>query len=273
MKTGTLIIFLLLGLTCQGIAEGNNGKYLFILSGQSNMQGMDQKLSFEPRVVEEFGQDNILIVKEAIGGRPIRMWVHDWKPAPDWKVDPNIPNTKPPTKDENGILYDRMMQKIAAATKGTPPKAIAFCWMQGERDARERHSAVYEESLKKLFTQLKTDFPNTPIVFVIGKLSDYGKDNRQPFYPEWQEICRAQEKVARDTPHCTIFSTDDLNTGDSPPHWKTKKISPRIDDLHMSAEGYKIMGERFAKESIKLLRQVVPAENDTELAEKKDPTP
>lgn len=239
-------------------AVESNGKYLFILSGQSNMQGMNQKLTFEPRVFEEFGEENVLIVKEAIGGRPIRMWIHDWAPADDWKVDPNIPGTKPPTKEENGVMYQSMMQKIAAETKGAKPKAIAFCWMQGERDARERHSAVYESSLKQLFSQLKEDFPGIPMVFVIGKLSDFGKDNKQEFYPEWEEVCRAQEKVAGDTPNCTIVRTDDLNTGASPPHWKTKTVTQRVDDLHMSADGYKILGSRFAEESIKLLQKVVP---------------
>jgi lysophospholipase L1-like esterase len=96
------------------------------------------------------------------------------------------------------------------------------------------------------------------MVFVIGKLSDFGKDNKQKFYPEWEEVCRAQEKVAADTPNCTIFSSDDLNTGASPPHWKTKKVTQRVDDLHMSADGYKILGSRFAEESIKLLQKVVP---------------
>ncbi len=239
-------------------AAQSNGKYLFILAGQSNMQGMNQRLTFEPRVFEQFGAENVLIVKEAIGGRPIRMWLHDWAPAPDWQVDPDIPGTKPPTKEENGVMYRSMMQKIAAETEGTKPKAIAFCWMQGERDARERHSAVYESSLKQLFSQVKADFPGIPMVFVIGKLSDFGKDNKQKYYPEWEEICRAQERVAADTPNCTTFTTDDLNTGASPPHWKTKAVSQRVDDLHMSAQGYRILGSRFAEESIKLLRGVVP---------------
>ena len=258
MKKHPIILLLVgaLSLTLRVIADENVEKYLFILSGQSNMQGMDEKLTFAPRVHKEYGRENALIVKKAIGGRPIRMWVHDWEAAPDWKIDPDIPNTKPPLKEENGILYDSMMEKIVAATKGEKPKAIAFCWMQGERDARERHSAVYEKSLKKLFAQLKADFPSTPIVFVIGKLSDYGKDNKQPFYPEWEDVCRAQENVARDLPNCAIFSTDDLNTGDSPPHWKTKQISQRVDDLHMSAEGYKTLGTRFAEESIKLLSEI-----------------
>ena len=248
-------IFILFLFLCLGLSA-SEGKYLFILSGQSNMQGMNQKLSFEPRLQQEFSAENVLIVKEAIGGRPIRMWVHDWTPAKDWKIDPNIPNTKTPLPEENGILYKSMMQKVKAATKGVKPKAVAFCWMQGERDSRERHSAVYEKSLKQLFAQLKADFPDTPMVFVIGKLSDFGKDNKQPFYPEWEEVSAAQEKVARDTANCKLIISDDLNTGDSPPNWKTGKVSQRIDDLHMSAEGYKILGTRFAEASIDLLNKI-----------------
>lgn len=237
------------------LAGAEEGKILFILSGQSNMQGMNERLTFVPRVEKEYGKETVLIVKEAIGGRPIRMWVHDWKAAPDWKVDPDIPNTRPPLKEENGILYNSMMQKIEQATRGEKPKAIAFCWMQGERDARERHSAVYEKSLRKLIQQLENDFPGTPIVYVIGRLSDYGFGNKEAFYPEWDEVRKAQENIARNMPNCALIDTDDLNTGDSPPHWKTGAISKRVDDLHMSAEGYKIMGTRFAEESIRLLNE------------------
>ena len=109
--------------------------------------------------------------------------------------------------------------------------------MQGERDSRERHSAVYELSLKKLFSQLKENFPNTPIVFVIGTLSDFGKDNNQPFYPEWEEVIQAQKNVTKDTENCTAITCDDLNTGDPPPHWKTRKVSQRVDDLCMIHKG------------------------------------
>jgi CubicO group peptidase (beta-lactamase class C family) len=261
--TKRLSIPLLIATLSLSIFAGeDDGKILFILSGQSNMQGMNEKLTFVPRVEEEYGKDNVLVVKEAIGGRPIRMWVHDWAPAPGWEVDPDIPNTKPPTKEENGILYDSMMQKIADATKGKKPKAIAFCWMQGERDARERHSAVYEKSLRTLFQQLENDFPDIPMVFAIGRLSDFGKGNKEAFYPEWDEVRRAQENIAESMPNCTLINTDDLNTGDSPPHWKTKQVSQRVDDLHMSAEGYRIMGERFANESIKLLNKVMEVQND-----------
>ena len=251
---GSFLLSLLLSLSCQA----GEGKYLFILSGQSNMQGMDQRLTFIPMVESEYGEENVLIVKEAIGGRPICTWVHDWEASPGWKVDPAIPGTKPPAKEENGIMYRSMMAKVREATSGTSLKAVAFCWMQGERDSRERHSAVYERSLKKLFAQLKGDFPGVPIVFVIGRLSDFGKGDKQEFYPEWEEVIQAQENVARDTPNCTIINTDDLNTGPSKPHWKTGEVRQYVDDLHMSAEGYKILGTRFAEAAIELLNEDAP---------------
>ncbi len=238
------------------VAQKKPGKILFLLSGQSNMQGLKHEQTFQPRVYEAYGKDNVAIVKEAIGGRPIRMWVHDWKAAEDWTIDPNIPNTKAPLAEENGKLYHSMMAKVEDTLNGEKPRAVAFCWMQGERDSRERHSAVYERSLKTLFQQLRSDFDGVPIVFVIGKISDFGKDNQEPFYPEWEEIRAAQEQVAKDTDHCAIILTDDLNTGDSPPHWKTGEIRQYVDDLHMTAEGYRILGTRFAEEAIKLLGEV-----------------
>ncbi len=253
-----LNILILLCILTFSLFGSDSGKYLFLLSGQSNMQGMDQKLTFEPRLIEEYGEENIVVVKEAIGGRPIRMWVHDWVAHPNWTIDPEIPNTKEPLPEENGILYNSLLKKAEDSIQGKSIKAVVFCWMQGERDSRERHSVVYEKSLRKLFSQLKEDFEDIPVAFVIGKLSDYGKGNKQKFYPEWEEICQAQEKVAATTENCSIINTDDLNTGESPPHWKTKEVSMRVDDLHMSLEGYKTLGLRFANESIRLLKEISP---------------
>ncbi|MGM0490933.1 MAG: sialate O-acetylesterase, partial [Planctomycetota bacterium] len=56
-------------------------KHLFILSGQSNMAGLDPDISFTPTVTQAFGQDNVIVVKDAQGGQPIRRWYKQWKPA------------------------------------------------------------------------------------------------------------------------------------------------------------------------------------------------
>ena len=57
------------------------GKHLFILSGQSNMGGLKPEESFIPTVEKEFGKENVIVVKDALGGQPIRRWYKKWKSA------------------------------------------------------------------------------------------------------------------------------------------------------------------------------------------------
>lgn len=46
--------------------------HLFILSGQSNMQRLENNLSFTPAVEAEFGAANMAVMHDAQGGQPIR---------------------------------------------------------------------------------------------------------------------------------------------------------------------------------------------------------
>jgi len=50
----------------------NLERHLFVLSGQSNMVGMDPEVSFAPIVAREFGKDQVLVVKNAHSGQSIR---------------------------------------------------------------------------------------------------------------------------------------------------------------------------------------------------------
>ena len=82
--------------------------------------------------------------------------------------------------------------------------------------------------------------------FVIGRLSDFDLENA--IYPHWQMIRAVQVKVAESNTRFGWVDTDDLNDGFNR---KGKEIK---NDLHMSAEGYKIMGARFAEKSIQLIK-------------------
>ena len=62
-------------------AFADDGKHLFILSGQSNMAGLKPEESFIPTVEKEFGKDKVIVVKDAHGGQPIRRWHKQWKSA------------------------------------------------------------------------------------------------------------------------------------------------------------------------------------------------
>jgi len=229
---------LLLLITCLAAAEerseNDNGKHLFILSGQSNMAGLKPEESFTPTVAAAFGEDQVIVVKDAVGGQPIRRWHKKWRPKSG-----NAPQA-------TGDLYDRLMSKVDTAIKGHGIKSVTFVWMQGERDAREQHGEVYADSLRGLLKQLSADLDRQDINFVIGRLSDFDLDNER--YPHWTMVRKAQVEVAEQHPRGAWVDTDDLNDGRSR---SGKEIK---DDLHYSAEGYKVFGKRLADRAIMLIK-------------------
>jgi hypothetical protein len=210
-------------------------KHLFILSGQSNMARLDPKETFTPAVAAEFGADTVIVVKDAHGGEPIRRWYKQWKPA------------KGDEPKASGDLYDRLMTQVRAATKDSTLKTVTFVWMQGERDAREQHGEVYAASLKGLIDQLGKDMGRNDINVVIGRLSDFGFENKQ--YPHSMMVRRAQVEVAEAIPYAAWVDTDDLNDG------KDSTGKDIKNDLHGSVEGYRTLGTRFAEKAIALIKR------------------
>jgi hypothetical protein len=208
-------------------------KHLFILSGQSNMVGLNLNISFIPAVEEAFGKDNITVVKYAKNGQPIRRWYKNWKPS---KGDKPI---------ATGDLYDRLMKNVYDAIKGKKFETVTFIWMQGERDASDKHGEVYEDSLKGLIKQLSDDLGRKNINFVIGRLSDF--DIGEIKRPHWIMVRKAQVKVAEANPYGAWVNTDDLNDG------IIRSGKQILNDLHYSVDGYKKLGKYFADESIKLI--------------------
>lgn len=213
--------------------SGEKGKHLFILSGQSNMVELDPDISFTPTVDAEFGKDNVIVVKSAKSGQPIRRWYKKWKPAQG-----NEPIA-------TGDLYDTLMDKVNAAIKGEKLATVTLVWMQGEQDAREKHGEVYRDSLNGLISQLAGDLGRKDVNFVIGRLSDFDMSNAK--YPDWIKVRDAQVEVAEADPRGAWVNTDDLNDGIN------KKGKQITDDLHYSVEGYKTLGRRFADKSIELV--------------------
>ncbi|GAB6166781.1 sialate O-acetylesterase [Thermostilla marina] len=237
MHTFRVAILVAVSLGCAAAlrpAAADEPVHLFILSGQSNMQGLNPDLSFTPTVEKAFGADKVVVVKDALGGQPIRRWYKQWKPAGETKPWPDL-----------GDLYDRLMEKVRAAIEGKELASVTFVWMQGEKDAREGHGEVYAESLKGLIRQLQHDLGRDDINVVIGRVNDFDMKNER--YPHWTKVREAQVAVAESLPHAAWVDTDDLNN-------KERNGQP-IDDLHMTPDGYKILGKRFAEAAIRLIRE------------------
>ncbi len=211
-------------------AHAEEGKHLFILSGQSNMAGLNPNVSFTPAVEKEFGKENVIVVKSAQGGQPIRRWYKEWKPAEGRAVA---------GKFTPGDLYDKMMSLVNPAIKDQKLASVTFVWMQGERDAKELHGEVYGASFAGLIKQLEADMKRDDINFVIGRLSDMDMENKR--YKHWVKVREEQVKVAEASKKGAWIDTDDL---------PMKK-----DNLHYSAEGFKTMGQRFADKAIELIKK------------------
>jgi hypothetical protein len=209
-------------------------KHLFILSGQSNMAGLDPTISFTPTVKAAFGENIVTVVKDAKGGQPIRRWYKKWGSSQGEKPE----NT--------GDLYDQLMKKVDAAVEGNRFTTVTFVWMQGETDAREGHGDVYAESLRGLIKQLSDDLGRADINFVVGRISDFDTDNQK--FKHWTMVREAQVEVAESDSRGAWVNTDDLNEG------KNKRGEQIETDLQYSVEGYKTLGKRFAERAIELIK-------------------
>jgi hypothetical protein len=244
MKTKKITLLCLMILTisfCQSPTENEpekeeivieKGKHLFILSGQSNMARLKPEDSFIPSVKKKFGDENVIVVKSANSGQPIRRWYKDWTPL--------VGNTP----KASGDLYDRLMDLVYPAIKNEKIETVTFIWMQGEKDAKEKYGEVYGKSLLGLYDQLRIDLSRTDMNFVIGRLNDFDMQNET--YQHWTMIRDIQVKVADSNLRFDWINTDDLNDGNY-----NGQIF--VNDLHMSTQGYITMGERFAEKSIQLI--------------------
>lgn len=212
-------------------AQADEGKHLFILSGQSNMAGLDPNASFTPAVEKEFGADQVIVVKDAQGGQPIRRWFKEWKPAEGKEVAGGAKKW--------GDLYDRLMAKVTPAIEGQKIASVTFVWMQGERDAKELHGEVYGKSFEGIIAQIEKDLKRDDVNFVMGRLSDMDMENKR--YKHWTLVRDEQVKVSEASERGAWIDTDDLEM--------------KGDNLHYNAEGYKMMGQRFAEAAIALIKK------------------
>jgi alpha-glucosidase len=208
-------------------------KHLFLLSGQSNMVRFKPEKVFIPAVEAEFGRDNVIVIKDAQGGQPIRRWYKGWK-SPVGEVP-----------ESTGDLYDRLMQKVRPAVEGQEIETVTFIWMQGEADAKAGDGEVYAASLAGIIDQLRADLKHQEINVVIGRLSDFGMDNQK--CPHWTMIRDVQVAFADSNPRYEWVDTDDLNDGTD------RQGRTRPNALHYSVEGYDILGKRYAQKAIALI--------------------
>ena len=234
MKTSKALILLLFNLIF--LSCNQKGNHLFILSGQSNMTRLNNEANFNKLVYDEFGESNVIIVKHAFGGQPIRQWYKGWHTL-------NGDSTPYQTK-----LYDQLSRKIKVATDMESIATVSFIWMQGEEDAFEHKSAIYKASLKGLKSQIESDFNYNEMYMVLGRINDYGI-GKEKLETSWNALRKVQVEFADENPKVEWVNTDDLNSG----------ISLQGDlynnDEHLSKAGYDTLGKRFADKAISQIKK------------------
>ena len=147
---------------------------------------------------------------------------------------------KLPAKNDPGAFYDEVLKQARGAIAKGKPKTITFFWMQGERDAKEKLSAAYEESMKTLIANLRKDLDAPEMAFVIGRLSDFSTSDH------WEAVRSAQVKVASDDPRGSWVDTDDTND--------KEKNGKKHNDLHYTKAGYDLFGQRLARQAVRMIK-------------------
>lgn len=231
LQLGLALALVFIAPVCAG--EKKTGKHLFILSGQSNMTGA-VKAAFTAHVEEQYGKENSVVVMRMKSGRGIRFWVADY----DQPADRGL-NEKKMTS--NGMEYKPLLETALAAVKAQSFDTVGFIWMQGESDANNRLSEVYEESFLKLVGQLRKDLKREDLYYVIGRINDYARS--RPDNAHWHRVREAQVKLGKISGNAWI-DTDDLNGGnaDNPDG-----------DIHFPREGALRLGRRFADKAIEMI--------------------
>ncbi|QDU75832.1 hypothetical protein Pan97_28740 [Bremerella volcania] len=222
-----LVVGLLFGCTSSALAVDAPAVHLFLLSGQSNMANLDPDRVFTLELKKHFGADNIVVVKVAKRGQPIRRWYKDWKVTGDQN------------SAEIGDLYESLMKTTKVAIHGKSIQSVTLIWMQGERDAKEHLSDQYEKAFLGMLEQIKRDLNAQEVNYVIGRLSDWGLGRK-----DWDKIREVQQKLGEAGPRSAWVNTDDLNDDNKDRDGTPLKGS---NHLHYSMAGYDQLAKRYVE--------------------------
>lgn len=259
-----LCALLITSLIAMSFSHTANAKeYVYILAGQSNMMGKGKisklpatyrktphnvkfyyqgrqrplaqwahfgpEISFAHTIARAYPQDTHIIVKHVATGSSIQQW---------------LPNSR---------LYNALIRQLDYATrpaKDTTKKQVAtkdsdtkkkitvdaIIWMQGERDARNKHNATrYEGQLKQFIEGLRNQLHSPQSLFVMGQVSP-----EDAAFSMTNLVQQAQSRIQQSLPRTILIPTTDLG-----------KLQDRV---HYDTRGQMELGKRFAQAVIKQQR-------------------
>ena len=223
--------------------------HLFVLSGQSNMAGMNPETGFMTEAKELFKDEKVVYIKVAKGGQPICRWLEEWQGIAK-KNGLDEGHIKRIHKGGKVEFYQPILDQYKEMVQKHPKfKSVTFCWMQGERDASGGADAAYKDALSLLISKLRRDLKRPDMNVVIGRISDAALDRSS-----WLAVRKAQCEITDEDPRGAWVDVDDLNDRE-----KDGKV---INAVHYNRpEGYIILGQRFARQGYALIKGEKPAED------------
>ena len=132
-----------------------------------------------------------------------------------------------------GSQYKAFMETVKAAlndlsSNGIPYEIVGMLWLQGESDAKEEMGVDYEKNLMAFIEHVRTEFNEPGLPFIIARVRDfYGKGIHADMVRE------AQAFVAEMDPQAAWFDTDDCG--------------PLVQGGHYGSGGLIEIGLRFAE--------------------------
>ncbi len=198
--------------------------HLFVLAGQSNMAGRGEVEEVDrtphPRVfsLDRNGQwipavDPLHWDKKVAGVGLGKTFATDYAEAhPDAVVglipcahggSPISAWTPGGFHDQTqGHPYDEMLARVKLGCESGVLKGVL--WHQGESDANEKSSAIYETKLAELIDRTRAEFGIPDLPFLIGQLGNFPE---KPWDEFRLQIDAAHQRLAKVMPSCSFVSS------------------------------------------------------------------
>ena len=247
----TILLMALLSVFCAAddIAEPNQVVKVYILAGQSNMDGraissiippelqgnrpdipiyfIDQWLDLQMGLTNR--EDDYYSGPEITFGRSI-LEKNKGKKIALIKSSMGGTSLSSGWRPEYGPQWFDMVEDVtdgmAILCQDCNPVIVGFMWMQGEADAMSQGSAeAYEQNLTNFIQAVKTEFAVPDLAFVIGQIS------KSSVYPYGEVVRQAQLNVSKNVPNTALVITYDLALQDI---------------YHYDTNGVMELGYRFA---------------------------
>ncbi len=178
------------------------------------------EISFGRAMAEAWPDEEIAIIKYAVGGTSLLAW------DPYWEY-----NAALLTGDETrGSLYKNLLEELDEALREEDVEIdiVGMLWMQGESDSLVQGPANdYFENFLEFIEVVRRDVGRPNMPFIFGRISQSAAWTYQ------DTVREAQARAETDIPFTKMVDTDDL---------------PFISDyIHYNAAGQVTLGQRFAE--------------------------